>query len=111
MIGLQNFAYLFFEEHKGEDTLGRVQRIPILIPPMLGKISKITGEDDSFGVNEGFLRKLAAAGNGIYFDRPRALKLPAKKESINIGDPLWPLLFGVGLAFYLLAFALQRMDP
>ncbi|MBT3468895.1 MAG: VWA domain-containing protein, partial [Opitutae bacterium] len=96
-------AYLFIEEHKGEDSIGRVQRIPILIPPILGKVSKVTGEDDSYGVNGVFLRKLAAAGNGIYFDPPGIIKLPAKRELINIGDPLWPLLFGAGLAFYLLA--------
>jgi Mg-chelatase subunit ChlD len=104
-------AYLFIEEHKGEDSIGRVQRIPILIPPMLGKVSKVTGEDDSYGVNEILLRKLVTAGNGIYFDRPKVLGLPSKQVPITVGDPLWPLLFGAGLAFYLLAFALQRMDP
>ena len=104
-------AYLFIEEPKGEDSIGRVQRIPILIPPMLGKVSKVTGEDDSYGVNEILLRKLVTAGNGIYFDRPKVLGLPSKQVPITVGDPLWPLLFGAGLAFYLLAFALQRIDP
>jgi hypothetical protein len=104
-------AYLFIEEHKGEGIIGRAQRIPILIPPMLGRVSKVTGEADSYGVNEILLRKLVAAGNGIYFDSPRVLKCPTKQETANTGDPLWPFLFEAGLAFYLVAFALQRMDP
>jgi len=54
---------------------------------------------------------LAAAGNGIYFERPGVLKLSTGQEAVNTGDSFWHLLFGTGLAFYLLAFALQRVDP
>jgi hypothetical protein len=104
-------AHLFIEETKGEGAMGRKQRIPIVIPPTLGKVSQSKQEDEAFGVNEVLLKELAVAGNGRYLDPPGRLELPVRQGAVNIKDPLWPFLFLGGLTFYVCAFVLQRLDP
>jgi len=103
-------GYLFIEEQKGADALGRVQRIPILIPPLRAAVPRKTRERDSFGINEGLLRKITTATGGQYLSEADTITPPAISQARDIGTPFWHALFTAGFTCYLLAFAIQRLD-
>jgi len=103
-------GYLFIEEQKGADALGRVQRIPILIPPLRAAVPRKTRERDSFGINEGLLRKITTSTGGQYLSEADVITPPAISQARDIGTPFWHALFTAGFTCYLLAFAIQRLD-
>ena len=66
-----------------------------------------TTEDNSFGLNEVLLRRIAEESGGEYDPKP-GTPLFARSTSRQPLAPLWPWLLVAGACSYLVAIALQR---